>query len=89
MQRHPEGVASVAFKEFEAAELCVGAMKGRWYGGQQLDVYTWDGITDLQIEETAQEREKRLETWEKFLEDSEEDKVGGDVLQLVVQMLCR
>ncbi len=68
VKRHPEGVGSVAFKEIEAAELCVTKMNGRWYGGRKLEVITWDGLTDYQVEETHGEREVRLKQWEDFLE---------------------
>ena len=47
-------------------------MNGRWYAGQQLEVSPWDGVTNYQVEETDQEREKRLSAWEKFLEEKEE-----------------
>ena len=72
LQRHPEGVATLSFKEFEAADECVLRMNGRWYGGQQLQVSPWDGITNYQVEETDQERGVRLSAWENFLEESEE-----------------
>ena len=49
IQRHVDGVASVAFKEFEAAEKCVAAMNGRYYGGKQLEVHVWDGVTNYQV----------------------------------------
>ena len=71
IQRHPEGIATLAFKEFEAADECVLKMNGRWYGGQQLEVSPWDGVTNYQVEETDQERETRLSTWEKFLEEDD------------------
>ena len=61
----------MAFKEFEAADECVLKMNGRWYGGQQLEVSPWDGVTNYQVEETDQERETRLSTWEKFLEEDD------------------
>ncbi|XP_077165097.1 17S U2 SnRNP complex component HTATSF1 [Paroedura picta] len=65
--RHPDGVASVSFKEMEEADVCKQALHGRWFGGRQLCVETWDGVTDYQIEETAREREERLKGWETFL----------------------
>lgn len=68
-QRHPEGIVSVAFKEFEAADSCVLQMNQRWYAGKQLQVGQWDGITNFQVEETDQEREERLSKWEKFFEE--------------------
>ena len=66
----------MAFKEFEAADECVLRMNGRWYGGQQLEVSTWDGLTNYQVEETDQEREVRISAWENFLE--EEDKTTAE-----------
>ncbi|XP_053129739.1 HIV Tat-specific factor 1 [Hemicordylus capensis] len=67
--RHPDGVASVSFKEAEEADVCKQALHGRWFGGRQLCVETWDGVTDYQVEETAREREERLKGWQAFLGD--------------------
>ncbi|XP_078544729.1 17S U2 SnRNP complex component HTATSF1 [Lissotriton helveticus] len=72
--RHPDGVASVAFKETEEADLCIAALNGRWFGGRQLSVETWDGVTDYQIEETSREREERLKGWDSFLGANPEQK---------------
>ncbi|XP_067907051.1 HIV Tat-specific factor 1 [Heterodontus francisci] len=66
--RHPNGVASVAFKEPEQADLCILMLNGRWFGGRQITAEAWDGIIDYQIEETVKEREDRLKSWESFLE---------------------
>ncbi|XP_059911755.1 HIV Tat-specific factor 1 [Gadus macrocephalus] len=66
--RHPDGVASVAFKEPEHADLCIAALNGRWFGGRQLSAVLWDGTTDYQVEETSREREERLKGWSKFLD---------------------
>ncbi len=49
LQRHPDGVVSLAFKEFEAADMCVAKMNNRWYAGRQLDVAPWDGLMDFQV----------------------------------------
>ncbi|XP_053555200.1 HIV Tat-specific factor 1 [Bombina bombina] len=65
--RHPDGVASVAFKEADEGDACIQALNRRWFGGRQLVVETWDGVTDYQIEETDREREERLKGWETFL----------------------
>ncbi|XP_014810619.1 PREDICTED: HIV Tat-specific factor 1-like isoform X2 [Calidris pugnax] len=67
--RHPDGVASVSFKEATEADLCKLTLNGRWFGGRQLSAETWDGVTDYQVEETAREREERLKVWGSFLED--------------------
>lgn len=49
LQRHPDGVASVAFKEPEEADACIQSFNGRWFGGRQLSVQFWDGKTDYQV----------------------------------------
>uniref|UniRef100_A0A3P8TC78 17S U2 SnRNP complex component HTATSF1 n=1 Tax=Amphiprion percula TaxID=161767 RepID=A0A3P8TC78_AMPPE len=69
--RHPDGVASVAFKEPEQADACIQSFNGRWFGGRQLSALLWDGTTDYQVEETTREREERLKGWSNFLD-------GGD-----------
>ncbi|XP_008297061.1 17S U2 SnRNP complex component HTATSF1 [Stegastes partitus] len=66
--RHPDGVASVAFKEPEQADACIQSFNGRWFGGRQLSAQLWDGTTDYQVEETTREREERLKGWSTFLE---------------------
>lgn len=69
LQRHPDGVGSVAFQDFASADQCVQSLHGRWFGGQQLEVDYWDGVTNYQVEETDQEREQRLSKWENFLNE--------------------
>ncbi|XP_068456745.1 17S U2 SnRNP complex component HTATSF1 [Clinocottus analis] len=69
--RHPDGVASVAFKEPEQADACIESFNGRWFGGRQLTAALWDGTTDYQVEETTREREERLKGWSTFLEGGE------------------
>lgn len=49
LQRHPDGVASVAFKEPEQADACILSFNGRWFGGRQLSAQLWDGTTDYQV----------------------------------------
>lgn len=66
--RHPDGVASIAFKEPEQADACILSFNGRWFGGRQLSAELWDGTTDYQVEETTREREERLKGWSTFLE---------------------
>ncbi|TNM85174.1 hypothetical protein fugu_009352 [Takifugu bimaculatus] len=64
--RHPDGVASVAFKEPDEADACIQSFNGRWFGGRQLSAQFWDGKTDYQVEETTREREERLKGWSYF-----------------------
>ncbi|XP_029463671.1 HIV Tat-specific factor 1 isoform X2 [Rhinatrema bivittatum] len=72
--RHPDGVASVSFKEPEEGDQCIQALHGRWFGGRQLHAEAWDGVTDYQIEETSREREERLKGWETFISSSGNEK---------------
>ncbi|CAH6780317.1 HIV Tat-specific factor 1 [Phodopus roborovskii] len=65
--RHPDGVASVSFREPEEADYCIQTLDGRWFGGRQITAEPWDGTTDYQVEETSREREERLRGWESFL----------------------
>ncbi|XP_075043388.1 17S U2 SnRNP complex component HTATSF1 isoform X2 [Mixophyes fleayi] len=72
--RHPDGVASISFKETDESDACILALNGRWFGGRQLSVEAWDGVTDYQIEETSREREERLKGWDNFLQTEEQKK---------------
>lgn len=74
--RHPEGVVSVTFAEPEMADECINLMNGRWFAARQLTAETWDGKTRYKIIETEEERQKRLQQWDKFLEG--EPKVSGN-----------
>ncbi|XP_006881955.1 PREDICTED: HIV Tat-specific factor 1 homolog [Elephantulus edwardii] len=65
--RHPDGVASVSFRDPEEADCCIQTLDGRWFGGRQITAEAWDGTTDYQVEETTREREERLRGWEAFL----------------------
>ncbi|XP_017344282.2 HIV Tat-specific factor 1 [Ictalurus punctatus] len=79
--RHPDGVASVAFKETEEADMCVAALNARWFGGRQLSAQLWDGVTDYQVQETVREREERLKGWSTFLGDEKTQEMqskGGE-----------
>lgn len=72
--RHPEGIATVTFKEPEEADACIGRMNGRWFAQRQLSAETWDGRTRYKIFETEEELEERLKKWDDFLEAEDEDK---------------
>lgn len=67
--RNPEGVVAVFFKEFEHADKCVELMDGRFFAGRQLSAQNWDGRTKYKIKETEEEEKRRIEEWNKYLED--------------------
>lgn len=71
--RSPEGVATIAFSEFDAADACLRRMHGRFFAGKQLSATLWDGKTKYRVEETEEEREKRLGQWNSFLTSSKTD----------------
>lgn len=71
--RHPDGVVSVKFGTHEAAEDAIKVFDKRWFGGKQVEAIQWDGVMDYAIEETAKEREARLESWHKFIGEGEKD----------------
>ncbi|XP_067085308.1 HIV Tat-specific factor 1 [Osmerus mordax] len=79
--RHPDGVASVAFKEPEDADVCQVALEGRWFGGRKLSAQLWDGTTDYQVDETSREREERLKGWSNYLEGKGAKPTGPNPLE--------
>ena len=73
-QRHPEGVVSVMFRSPEEGDVCVAALRGRWFAKKQIIAETYDGKTKYQIHETEEEKEERLRGWETFLETDSDSK---------------
>ncbi|XP_072019496.1 17S U2 SnRNP complex component HTATSF1-like [Amphiura filiformis] len=71
---HPDGVASVKYKDGDSADVCVLALNGRWFAQRQLVAEIWDGKTDYKVEETDKERDVRLKKWEEFLKEDDADK---------------
>ena len=69
---NPQGAISVRFKLPEPAQQCVQKMKGRFFGGRQVDAFMWDGITNYQVKkkvaETPEEQQKRLEAFAASIE---------------------
>jgi len=65
--RNKEGICSVAFSAFEAADACLPVMNGRWFAGRRITAERWDGVTSYKVEETDQQREQRLGEWERYL----------------------
>ena len=72
---NPDGVVSARFADEAAAEACVAAMRGRWFGGKRIDARLWDGATNyskagVADDETEAEQNARLE---KFAADLERE----------------
>lgn len=64
---------SVTFKEPEEADSCIAALNGRWFAKNRVIATTWDGKTKYDIVETEEERTKRLQEWEAFLEGKKQN----------------
>ena len=54
-------------------------MQGRYFASRRIQAHPWDGVTNYQVEETEEEKAKKLKQWEKFLEEdgAAEDKELG------------
>lgn len=71
--RHPEGVAQVTMKSPEEADAVVKLINGRWFGKKKVTAEIFDGRTKYRIAETDSEITKRIDKWEKFLEENDKD----------------
>ncbi|KAN0038693.1 hypothetical protein ACTA71_000879 [Dictyostelium dimigraforme] len=64
---NPDGVVSVKFVEFESAEKCVALMNDRFFDGRKLSANFYDGYSNYHVEETDENKEKRLKKWESYI----------------------
>ncbi|CAK1553324.1 unnamed protein product [Leptosia nina] len=71
--RHPEGVAQITMKEPEQADAVIQLINGRWFGKRQITAEIWDGRTKYRIAETDADISKRIDKWDKFLEQEEKE----------------
>jgi len=71
---HPEGVVQIFMSSQEEADAVVTNFNGRFFGGRRLTAELYDGVTKFKINETDAEREKRLDQWEKFIAEDDNDK---------------
>lgn len=67
---------TVKFDSTEQSDLCVKSLNGQIIKGRRISASLWDGKTKYRMEETEEERQRRLAQWERFIgseEDSEEE----------------
>eukprot|EP01122_Echinamoeba_exundans_P010535 TRINITY_DN3967_c0_g1_i2.p1 TRINITY_DN3967_c0_g1~~TRINITY_DN3967_c0_g1_i2.p1 ORF type:complete len:409 (-),score=114.34 TRINITY_DN3967_c0_g1_i2:56-1282(-) len=74
-ERSPEGVVAAKFSSQLEAEKCIKLMDGRFFGGQKLQCFFYDGFTDYAVAEPDEDREVRDKEWAKFLGDASEEPV--------------
>lgn len=67
-QNNPDGIASVTFKDPEQADDCIKMMDWRHFEGKRLRAEQWDGKTKYKVEETEEDRKRRLAGWRNYLE---------------------
>eukprot|EP00375_Theileria_parva_P003662 XP_766347.1 hypothetical protein [Theileria parva strain Muguga] len=48
--RHPQGIVCIKFKNSSDAEVFISKFNGRMFDGRELEVYFFDGKTDLQAQ---------------------------------------
>ncbi|KAG0639806.1 hypothetical protein HOY80DRAFT_1009356 [Tuber brumale] len=76
--KEEDGIVSVRFANVESAKACVGVMHGRFFDGQRVEAYIFDGLEKFKktsVKKTVEEEEAEQERLEKFgnwLEESGE-----------------
>lgn len=77
--QHPNGIAIIKFGTAFAAQECINLTNGRYFGGQHLKSFFWDGMTNygslsLKQQELDESKEDaRLEEFGDWLEDEQAD----------------
>ena len=71
---HDEGVVSVVFRDWDAADLCVAQLNQRQVLGRTVSAEIWDGVTNYKIVETEEMRQQRIERWEQELAEAGDKK---------------
>ncbi|KAH3666020.1 hypothetical protein OGAPHI_004209 [Ogataea philodendri] len=65
----PEGVVTVRFKSAVAAQNCVSKMNGRFFGGQRLEVFKYDGETQYKRSRSDNSEQERLSKFGDWLDN--------------------
>jgi len=69
--KEEDGIVSVRFANAESAKACVGVMHGRFFDGQRVEAYIFDGLEKFKktsIKKTVEEEEAEQERLEKVWE---------------------
>ena len=78
---NPKGIVIVKFSTSFAAQECIKLMNGRYFGGNRIKCYFWDGVTnysvviksDQQEDEEEKQEENRLDEFGDWLEQNQEE----------------
>uniref|UniRef100_A0A3B0MJ91 RNA binding protein, putative n=1 Tax=Theileria annulata TaxID=5874 RepID=A0A3B0MJ91_THEAN len=71
--RHPQGVVCIKFKNSSDAEVFISKFNGRMFDGRELEVYFFDGKTDLQAQTIPSNKIKKPVVETKLKEDEDDD----------------
>jgi HIV Tat-specific factor 1 len=77
----PKGIIVVKLSTSFAAQECIRLMNGRFFGGNKIKCYFWDGATNYSIvsssvrenEEEEKEEEERLNEFGDWLDQEQEE----------------
>ncbi|WKX91209.1 hypothetical protein Q1695_009775 [Nippostrongylus brasiliensis] len=65
---NPEGVVTVSFETTDCSDMASEiVLNGRIVDGRRLEVALWDGKTRYKMEESEEDRKRRLEAWQNYI----------------------
>lgn len=67
---NPEGVVAIKFSDHGGAERFIEKSNGRFFGGRKLEAFFYDGFANYFVEETEEQKKKRLAAFEQWIDDS-------------------
>ncbi|PIO58469.1 hypothetical protein TELCIR_20095, partial [Teladorsagia circumcincta] len=70
---NPEGVVTVTFETTDSSDMAVKMLNGRLVDGRRLEVTLWDGKTKYKVEESEEDRKRRLESWQNYIKGESDD----------------
>eukprot|EP01083_Nonionella_stella_P025007 68871_1 len=65
---NPKGIIRIKYKFSPHAAQCIKQMNRRYFDGNIIDCFYWDGTTEYSVRETAQEQRQRFENFQKYMD---------------------
>ncbi|RCN32357.1 hypothetical protein ANCCAN_21835 [Ancylostoma caninum] len=75
---NPEGVVTVTFETTDESDMAVKMLNGRIVDGRRLEVSLWDGKTKYKVQESEEDRQRRLAAWQNFIKGDSDDEEEND-----------
>ncbi|VDO51279.1 unnamed protein product [Haemonchus placei] len=75
---NPEGVVTVTFETTDSSDMAVKMLNGRLVDGRRLAL--WDGKTKYKVEESEEDRKRRLAAWQDYIkgDTAKKEKVADE-----------